>query len=174
MINKALTIEGRGANDLVIKRSSLPVGAYTLLRVDAAGGDVVLRGFALENVITDPPTPANAVGVADVRNLTFDGVRVEGFYSQPCAVSITGITGDLTVTGSEFIDNDCSSSSGGAIQVWNTVANVTIAGSTFNGNEAFGSGGAVRETSPWSDQSSRAIARRIRAAGSGCVLLSPL
>jgi predicted outer membrane repeat protein len=140
-IDKSLSIQGPGMGELTITRPSSTGSAWSLFRVDGATIDLAFSGLTIAN--PDATTRTDAIVADDIHDLTLDGVRIARFNSQPGTVSLSHPSGDLIIRDSAFEQNYTNSSAGGAIHVWNSIADVTITGSTLTDNRANSRGGAV-------------------------------
>lgn len=137
-INKALTINGPGANLLSVQRSAA-AGSFRIFNVSPPSVVATISGLT----IADGKFPNNSGGgITNVGTLILGGVTISG----NTALNGGGIFnnfGTVTISNSTLSGNSVSSStaagSGGGI--FNSGGTVTITNSTISGNTAIGPGG---------------------------------
>ncbi|MFL6530026.1 MAG: beta strand repeat-containing protein [Chthoniobacterales bacterium] len=137
-INKALTINGPGANVLTVQRGA-GAGNFRIFNVSPASVVASISGLTIAN---GNVAGASGGGITNVGTLTLGGVTISGNTAQNGG-GIFNNFGTVAISYSTLSGNSVSSNvvagSGGA--VFNSGGTVTITNSTISGNTAIGPGG---------------------------------
>ena len=139
LINKNLTIIGKGANLLTIRRSPTAAAQFRIFNIPT--GTVSISGLT----ITGGNSSVTGGGIYSTTNLTLSGVHVTGNTTSSfgggisAGNSASGNFSTLTITNSTVSNNTATgSSSGGGID---TAGDTTITDSTITGNRGGRAGG---------------------------------
>jgi uncharacterized repeat protein (TIGR01451 family) len=140
VINKNLTINGNGARNLIINRSSGSGRLFNITGVTVTFSNLTMSGARNSNI------QGGAIYKAPGGSLTLTAVTVSNNISGfgGCAF----VESALTVSNSTFSGNSTDAGNGGCLQLFGSSGpggqTVNITNSTFSGNTAANAGGAIR------------------------------
>ncbi|MFB2935938.1 lectin-like protein [Aerosakkonemataceae cyanobacterium BLCC-F154] len=135
-IDRTLTIQGLGANDLTISGNN----ASRVFNIDDGDSsnqiDVTIDGLT----IRDGNTTENGGGILNQENLTLTNSNIS-HNTAANGGGISSISGTLDIVGSNINSNNCRGVGGGIQQLGNTIINIT--NSNINNNFSTGNGAGI-------------------------------
>lgn len=138
-VNEGLSIVGPGADQLTITHD----GVSDIFIVDlTAGNPAGESNFSLSGVTLDGDGFAGrGVKIEDnniANNVAFSGLVATDFSGvvDGAAILVDQASGNVSISGSEFTDNDAAGWAGGAVSIGNVVGATTITNTLFSGNVA--------------------------------------